>query len=57
MPPWFDVDDAEGLRVLSAQLALRPRMAPVTAAVLASLSSTVASSIRDRPTFDRERDA
>ncbi|MCU0673312.1 MAG: glycosyltransferase [Myxococcota bacterium] len=35
--PWYDVDDAEDLRLLRLELALRPSAAPTTAAYLARL--------------------
>ena len=35
--PWYDVDDADDLRLLRLELALRPSAAPTTAAYLARL--------------------
>ena len=41
--PWYDVDDAAGLRLLRTQLALRPRMAPRTARALAQGARSTSS--------------
>ncbi len=37
--PWYDVDDAEDLRLLRLELTLRPSAAPTTAAYLARLAA------------------
>lgn len=46
LPPWYDVDDAQGLRLLRLHLYLRPEAAPETARVLSECAGSFTPSAR-----------